>query len=81
MVVANKEINNNKKCRQIAGDSDCHVYAAVQFRVHCPWSTSRAFLEATGCHHQASACAVLPWRLPWLTILAACKKKTQLFAS
>jgi hypothetical protein len=32
------------------------------------WSTSRASLEATGCCHWASACAVLPWRLPWLTI-------------
>ena len=29
------------------------------------WSTSRASLEATGCRHWASACAVLPWRLPW----------------
>ncbi len=32
------------------------------------WSTSMASLEATGCHHWASACAVLPWQLPRLTI-------------
>ena len=29
------------------------------------WSTSRASLEATGCRHRASACAVLPRRPPW----------------
>jgi hypothetical protein len=30
-------------------------------------STSRAPLEATGCRHWASACAVSPWRPPWST--------------
>jgi len=34
-----------------------------------PWSTSRASLEATGCRHRASACAVLPRRPPWSTNL------------
>jgi hypothetical protein len=29
MIVANNEINDNKKCRQIAGDFDYHVDAAV----------------------------------------------------
>ena len=29
------------------------------------WSISRASLEATGCIHWASACAVLPQRPPW----------------
>ncbi len=57
-----------------------------QYKVGCiaRWSTSRAFLEASGCRHRASACAVLPWQPPWLTILAANKKnttKTQLSAS
>jgi hypothetical protein len=33
------------------------------------WSTSRASLEATECHHRASACAVLPRRPPWSTNL------------
>jgi len=32
-------------------------------------STSRASLEATGCLHWASACAVLPRRPPWSTNL------------
>jgi len=31
------------------------------------WSPSRASLEATGCRHWASACAVLPRRPLWLT--------------
>ncbi len=35
------------------------------------WGTYRASLEATGCHHRASACAVLPRRRSWLTILTA----------
>ena len=29
------------------------------------WSTSRASLEATGCRHRSSACAVSPQRPPW----------------
>jgi len=31
------------------------------------WITSGASLEATGCSHRASACALLPRRPPWLT--------------
>ena len=33
------------------------------------WSSSRASLEATGCHHWWSACAVSPRQLPWSTNL------------
>jgi hypothetical protein len=33
------------------------------------WITSGASLEATGCSHRASACAVLPRRPPWSTNL------------
>jgi hypothetical protein len=29
-------------------------------RILARWSTSRASLEATGCHHWESACAILP---------------------
>jgi hypothetical protein len=36
MVVANNEIDNIKKCRQIAGDFDGHVDAAVQCSAHPP---------------------------------------------
>jgi hypothetical protein len=47
------------------------------------WSTSRASLEATVCHHRASACTVLPRRRPWSTILTANTKTLtkQLLAS
>jgi len=31
------------------------------------WITSGASLEATGCSHRASACAVLPRQPPWST--------------
>ena len=33
------------------------------------WGTSRASLEATGCHQRSSACAVLPRWPPWWTNL------------
>jgi hypothetical protein len=71
-VVDNYEIKDIKKCKQIAGDFDCHADAAVQCITQ--WSTSMAFLEATGCCHWASVCAILPWQPPWLTIMAANKK-------
>jgi hypothetical protein len=29
-LVANKEINNVEKCRQIAGNFDCYIDAAIQ---------------------------------------------------
>jgi hypothetical protein len=46
-------------------------------------SASVASCEATRCHHWASACAVLPWQLPWLTISKKNKNtnKTQLLPS
>ncbi len=56
-----------KKCRKLLavlitmGMGWCRAGCIAQ------WSTSRASLEATRCCHQASVCAVLPWRLtlPW----------------
>jgi hypothetical protein len=33
------------------------------------WSTSGTSLEATGCRHRSSACAVLPQQPPWSTTL------------
>jgi len=46
MVVANKEINNDKKCRQIAGHFDDHVDAAVQCRAHCPMVHTPSFTRS-----------------------------------
>jgi hypothetical protein len=34
--VANNEIDDNQKCRQIASSFDGHADAAVQCRAHCP---------------------------------------------
>jgi hypothetical protein len=48
---------------------DGHGNAAVQREAHCPMEHIQASLEATGCRHRVSACVVLPWRPPWLTIL------------
>ncbi len=31
-----QQIDNNNKCRQIAGDFDCHADAAVRRGAHCP---------------------------------------------
>jgi hypothetical protein len=63
-----QRINDNKKCRQIAGDFDGHGNAAVQREAHCPMEHIQASLEATGRRHRASACVVSPRRPPWLTI-------------
>jgi hypothetical protein len=48
-----QQINDNKKCRQIAGNFDCQYNTRRIAR----WSTYRATLEATGCCHRVSACA------------------------
>jgi len=65
MVVANNEIDETKN----AGKSTTILVAMAMQRYDAgriaQWSTSRASLEATGCRHRASACAVLPQRQPW----------------
>jgi hypothetical protein len=53
-----QRIDDNKKCRRIAGNFDCHADAAVWLM----WGT--ASLEATGYRHQASARIALLLRLP-----------------
>jgi hypothetical protein len=41
--VANNEINNDKKCRQIACNFDCHADTALQCGVHCPMEHIQGF--------------------------------------
>jgi len=69
MVVADNEIDETKN----AGKSTTISMAMAMQRYNtgriAQWSTSRASLEATGCRHRASACAVSPRRLPWSTNL------------
>jgi hypothetical protein len=44
--VANYEINDNKKCRQIAGDFDGHADAVVQCEMHCPMEHNPGFTRS-----------------------------------
>ena len=67
MVVTNNKIDDTKN----AGRSKTISMAMAMQRYDydagriAQWSTSRASFEATGCRHQASACAVSPRRPPW----------------
>jgi len=67
MVGANNEIDETKN----AGKSTTILMAMAMQRYDvgriAQWITSRASLEATGCHHRVSACAVLPRQPPWST--------------
>ena len=53
MVVGNNESTATKNA------------GAVRRGAHCPMDHIQGFIEATGCRHWASACAVLPQRPPW----------------
>jgi hypothetical protein len=44
MVVANNEINSDKKYTSNAGDFDCHADTAVQCGAHCPMERIRGFM-------------------------------------
>ena len=60
MVVGNNESTTMKNVGELLA-----ISIATQTRRYnaghiARWSTSRASLEATGCRHRASACAVLP---------------------
>ena len=61
-----QQIGDNNKCRRIAVDFECHTDAAVRRGVYLPIEHVQG---STGCHHQASACAVLLRRPSWLTNL------------
>jgi hypothetical protein len=45
MVVANNEIDGNKKYTSNAGNIDGHVHTAVQCGVHCPIEGIRGFMR------------------------------------
>jgi len=69
MVVANNEIDATKNVCKSTTISMAMAMQRYDAGRITRWSTSRASLETTGCHHRASACAVSPRRPPWLTIL------------
>jgi hypothetical protein len=41
-----QRIGDNKKCRRIAGDFDCHADAAVRWRVHRPMKHNQGFTQS-----------------------------------
>jgi hypothetical protein len=45
-VSGQQRIGNNKKCRQIAGDFDCHAYAAVRRGAHRPIEHIQGFTRS-----------------------------------
>ncbi len=68
MVVANNELTATKNADESLVISMAMAMQQYDARRIARWSTSRASLEATGCHHRASACAVSPRRPPWSMI-------------
>jgi hypothetical protein len=46
MVVANNEIDGNKKYTSNAGNFDSHPDTAVQCRAHCPMDRIHGFIES-----------------------------------
>jgi len=60
MVLANNEIGDNKNAGKLTTISMAMAMQLYDVRRIARWSTSRASLEANGCRHRASACAVSP---------------------
>ena len=58
MVVANNEIDETKNAGKSTTISEAMAMQRYDAGRIARWSTSRASLEATGCRHRASACAV-----------------------
>jgi len=64
MVVANNEIDETKNAGKSTTISMAMAMQQYDVGRIDQWITSRASLEATGCCHRASACAVSPRRPP-----------------
>ncbi len=41
-----QQINNNKKCRQLTGNFDCHADAVVRHGAHCPMQRICGFMQS-----------------------------------
>jgi len=74
MVVGNNESPTTKNADESLAISMAMAMQRYDAGHIARWSTSRASLEATGCRHRASACAVSPRRPPWSTILNKTQK-------
>jgi len=67
MVVANNEIDETQNAGKLTTISMAMAMQRYDVGHIAQWITSRASLEATGCRHRVSACAVSPRRPPWST--------------
>jgi hypothetical protein len=67
MVVGNNELMTTKNVGELLVISIAMQMWRYDAGHIAQWSTSRASLKATGCHHQLIACTVLPRRPPWST--------------
>jgi hypothetical protein len=77
MVVANnKNYGTKSTCQKLAILMAMRIRQSNAGRIP-QWSAFVALCKATRCRHWASAHAVLPRRLPWLTILNETKKHLQ----
>ena len=45
-IMCKQQIEDNKKCRQIAGNFDCHADAAVQCGAHSPMKHIQGFTQS-----------------------------------
>ena len=61
-----QQIEDNKKCRQIAGYFNCHV---EQRGAHCPMDQTQGFTQSHWMPPLGGAHAIFPQRPPWLTNL------------
>ena len=67
MVVANNQINDNRKCRHIVGSFNGHAYALVRWGAHCPMEHIPGFTRShwmtpsgkCGLHRIAPAAAMV----------------------
>jgi len=66
-MASDNEISDNKNAGKSMTISMAMAMQRYDARHIARWSTSRASLEANRCRHRASACALLPRRLPWST--------------
>ncbi len=67
MVVGDNELMTTKNAMELLSISIAMRMRRYDAGRIARWSTSGASLEATGCRHWASACAVSPRRPPWST--------------
>ena len=79
-----QQIDNNKICRQIAGNFDCHGNAAVQRGAHLPMEHIQGFTwshwmpQSVKCMRHISLAAAMVDKFEWNTQNT---NKTQLLAS